>query len=257
MKLRITLGLALAWTAAAAASAQVPFGLEFVANAYTTGDQFRASVAFTAQGYVVVWSSRHDAGTLGVFGQRFDTAGVPAGAEFQVNTYTPGRQSDPSVAADGSGRFVVAWGSEQDGGGYGIFAQRYDASGAPKRSRVHRSTAIPPSASGSRPWPPAQWPVRLRAPGGGALTTRTEAPAAPSASATTLPARAPASEFRVNSYTTGCQVVPEVAADAAGTSLPSGEATARTAAVWGSSPSATTPPGSPRGGEFLGRRPRS
>ena len=34
---------------------------------------------------------------------------APDGPEFQVNTYTTGDQTEPKVAADGSGRFVVVW----------------------------------------------------------------------------------------------------------------------------------------------------
>src|SRR5439155_26243887 len=64
---------------------------------------------------------------LGVFGQRFASSGVPLGPEFRVNTYTTDLQSNPSVAADSAGNFVVAWMSS---GGYGgppadVFGQRY------------------------------------------------------------------------------------------------------------------------------------
>jgi len=57
---------------------------------------------------------------------------TPAGPEFQVNGYTPGNQLYPSVAADADGDFVVAWESNgQDGDGYGVYFQRYNAAGAP------------------------------------------------------------------------------------------------------------------------------
>ena len=51
--------------------------------------------------------------------------GNPLGPEFRVNTYTTNEQRLPSVAADGSGNFVVAWTSRQDGSGYGVFGQRF------------------------------------------------------------------------------------------------------------------------------------
>lgn len=66
--------------------------------------------------------------------------GNPLGPEFRVNTHTMGNQGGPyfeqqgrsSVASDSSSNFVVVWNSaSQDGSGYGIFGQRYDASGAP------------------------------------------------------------------------------------------------------------------------------
>ena len=66
----------------------------------------------------------------GVFGQRFDKGGA-LGAEFRVNTYTTGDQYEPSVAVDPSGNFVVVWASAgQDGDQTGIFAQRFDHTGA-------------------------------------------------------------------------------------------------------------------------------
>ncbi len=56
---------------------------------------------------------------------------VKTGSEFQVNTYTTGDQQAPSVTALSDGGFVVTWMSDGlDGSGYGIYGQRYDASGA-------------------------------------------------------------------------------------------------------------------------------
>ena len=52
------------------------------------------------------------------------------GPEFQVNTFTSGVQSVPSIAALDGGGYVVAWHSfGQDGFGGGIFGQRYGADG--------------------------------------------------------------------------------------------------------------------------------
>jgi Ca2+-binding RTX toxin-like protein len=84
-------------------------------------------------GFVVTWISQNQDGDgYGVFGQRFDAIGAPDGSEFQVNTNTQDDQRYPSVAALSDGGFLVTWGSNnQDGGDWGIFGQRYDASGAP------------------------------------------------------------------------------------------------------------------------------
>jgi hypothetical protein len=58
-------------------------------------------------------------------------AQVPWGSEFRVNTYTFGAQRWPAVASDESGNMVVAWHSDgQDGSMDGVYAKRYDASGA-------------------------------------------------------------------------------------------------------------------------------
>ncbi|WP_424965863.1 Ig-like domain-containing protein [Dinoroseobacter sp. S375] len=53
------------------------------------------------------------------------------GAETQVNSFTPGSQSDPGIAVLADGGWVVVWTSVgQDGSGNGIYAQRYAADGA-------------------------------------------------------------------------------------------------------------------------------
>ena len=61
------------------------------------------------------------------------------GPEFQINSYTTNDQSSPVVAADGMGRFLVAWESDLQngalrGGGSpfrGLFAQRFNAASVP------------------------------------------------------------------------------------------------------------------------------
>ncbi len=63
-----------------------------------------------------------------------------ADGEFRVNTTTSGDQilegqydvsPGRAIAADASGNFVIVWASRyQDGSGYGVYGQRYNASGA-------------------------------------------------------------------------------------------------------------------------------
>src|SRR5262249_5376418 len=93
---------------------------------------YAARVAVDPSGnFVVVWASiGQDGDQAGVFAQRYDNTGAKAGSEFQVNTYTTGYQSYPSVAMDGAGNFVVVWqsGPGQDGDKRGIFGRRYDSS---------------------------------------------------------------------------------------------------------------------------------
>jgi hypothetical protein len=96
--------------------------------------------------FVVVWSSSGGDGSgSGVFGQLFTAGGSPVGSNFQVNTYTTLNQSSPAVAANLSGEFVVAWSSPgQDGGGYGVFGQRFGADGGTavaSEFRINRTTA--------------------------------------------------------------------------------------------------------------------
>jgi hypothetical protein len=107
-------------------------GGEFHVNTYTTWRQQDPSVASDASGnFAVVWASeRQDGSDWGIFGQRYDGAGVAQGAEFRVNSYTPSYQHRPSVAAAADGKFVVVWESwTNDGSGRGIFGQRYDSDG--------------------------------------------------------------------------------------------------------------------------------
>ena len=110
------------------ASTGAPLGPEFRVNTYTTDSQSVSSVAVDSSGsFVVVWNSyTQDGSHFGVFGQRYDSTGAPLGPEFRVNTYTTNAQSNPSVAADSSGNFVVVWNSyTQDGSFFGVFGQRY------------------------------------------------------------------------------------------------------------------------------------
>jgi hypothetical protein len=138
-------------------SAGAPQGLDFLVNTSTTNNQGLPDVASDASGnFVVVWQSdRQDSPyTYGVFGRLYDSAGVPRGPEFQVNTHTTGRQIRPSVAMDAAGRFVVVWASDdQDGSSTGIFGQLFDASGVrvgpefPVNSYVDQSQFRPSVAS--------------------------------------------------------------------------------------------------------------
>src|SRR5262245_16138651 len=72
-------------------------GTEFRANGYTQGQQSYQAVAMDRDGdFVVVWQSYgQDGDGAGVFGQRFNAAGVPQAVEFQVNAYTPAGEGLP------------------------------------------------------------------------------------------------------------------------------------------------------------------
>lgn len=108
-------------------------GGEFQVNTFTGAEQGGPAAAHGPNGdVVVVWTSDgQDGSGGGIFGQRYTSGGEPVGAEFQVNSYTAGRQSDPAIAVGGDGTGVVVWASDgQDGSSAGIFAQRFDAAGA-------------------------------------------------------------------------------------------------------------------------------
>jgi hypothetical protein len=113
-----------------------PRGAEFRVNTFTTGHQGAPNVADGADGaFEVVWASTHGGTSHDVFGQRYDAAVGPVGGEFQVNTYTTGRQFlfdfGGAVALDAAGNFVVTWLNAPDWmvDPGDIFGQRFDASG--------------------------------------------------------------------------------------------------------------------------------
>jgi hypothetical protein len=122
---------------ARALMAVTPVGGEFLINSYTAGDQYYVAMAMDADGdFVTVWQSANQDGSgAGIFGQRFNAAGVAQGSEFRVNNFTSGTQQFPAVAMSADGDFLVTWESNgQDGEGYGVYARRYNAAGVPAGS---------------------------------------------------------------------------------------------------------------------------
>ncbi|MGQ0681404.1 FG-GAP-like repeat-containing protein [Bradyrhizobium sp.] len=114
----------------------------------TQAIQFSNSLAVPAAGERTVTFTLHDGGGTAGGGQdtaTFDvTVAVAPGAnEFIVNTTTANAQTYSAVGALEDGGFVIAWVSAgQDGDGTGIYAQRYDSSGAAVGSefRVNATT---------------------------------------------------------------------------------------------------------------------
>lgn len=85
--------------------------------------------------FVVIWESTpQDGSSRGLFARRFSAAGAPLGAEFQVNSFTPGSQYNAAISDSGQGDVIVAWQSPQDSSADGIFAQRFVTSSGPAGS---------------------------------------------------------------------------------------------------------------------------
>jgi hypothetical protein len=109
-----------------------PSGSEFQVNELDSGVQSYAAIASDAMGrFVVVWQGPGDGEGYGVFAQRFASSGERLGGKFQVNSFTLGYQLSAAVAAREAGDFTVVWQGYGDGGGYGVFGQRFGSSAEP------------------------------------------------------------------------------------------------------------------------------
>jgi hypothetical protein len=232
----------------AAAQGQ-PRGPEFRVNTYTTGAQGLAAVASDSNSFMVVWTSdQQDGSNFGIFGQRYDaTLGIPLGPEFSVNTYTTSIQTTPSVAAGGSGGFIVVWASlGPDGSGYGVFGQRYASSGAPLGSEFRVNTyttnhqGFPSVAADTSGNFVVVWDgygqdeavngifgQRFNSAGG---------PLGP--------------EFHVNTYTTSFQGLPSVSSDASGNFVVAWQSYGPDGSSWGVFGQRYASTGAPLGAEF-------
>lgn len=196
-------------------AAGVAVGTEFLVNTYTTGSQTQPAIAMdTAGDFVVTWESYgQDGSGYGVYARRFNAAGTAQGLASRVNTYTTSAQSLPSVAMDATGDFVIAWQSyTQDGSGYGIYAQRYNSAGVAQGAefQVNTSTAnyqmAPSVAMDTAGDFVIAWESALQDGSGyGIYAHRYNSTGVGQGSV-----------FQVNTYTTGAQLTPKVAMDAAG-----------------------------------------
>jgi hypothetical protein len=223
-----------------------PLGAEFQVNSYTTYAQINPKVAMDGAGnFVVVWQgAAQDGSDMGVFGQRYDSAGARRGSEFQVNTYTTSSQSFPAVAMDAAGNFVVAWTSVHDGDGSGVFGQRFDAVGA----RLGSEFRINTYTTGGQGFPAVTMDpggnfvvVWLGRDGdlGGVFGQRYDAAGTPVGG-----------EFRVNTYTTANQRSITVAMDQRGNFVVVWRSFIQDGSLYGVFGQRYDAAGAPRGGEF-------
>lgn len=117
-------------------------GTEFVVSSVgeqgydaETEDHDDIDVAANAAGeFLVVWKGYAELeGGQTIFARHFEASGAPSGPEVELVDTTDdlafGRHA--AVANDGDGGFVVVWSGRRGYGDYGIFGQRFDASGAP------------------------------------------------------------------------------------------------------------------------------
>ncbi|MGB0904044.1 MAG: hypothetical protein ACPGVJ_04020, partial [Mangrovicoccus sp.] len=108
--------------------ANIGYQWDIRAAQLTSGDIVFTYVVATDAG-----SGQGDGSAYGVYQRRYSETGVadPAG-EQQVNTWTTNDQSYPEILALANGTYVITWQSwAQDGSNWGLYAQIFDASGAP------------------------------------------------------------------------------------------------------------------------------
>ncbi|EGF90872.1 hemolysin-type calcium-binding repeat 2 copies family protein [Asticcacaulis biprosthecium C19] len=116
-------------------TAGVKVGAQITVNAgqpVTTDNDASSIVGLPGGGFIVGWDQSAGGATdpYDVYFQRFDANGSPVGAATRVNTTTTGQQDTTQISLLSGGGFVVTWTSfGQDGAGYGIYLQRFDANG--------------------------------------------------------------------------------------------------------------------------------
>ena len=118
-----------------ALSTATPCPAEFRVNIRASNDQSNPGVAADAYGnFIIVWASYFQGERSNdIFARRFDPNGNPIGSEFQINTAATGNQTEPSIAMDAQGNFIVTWQGpgvttydEED-----IYARKFDPTGQP------------------------------------------------------------------------------------------------------------------------------
>lgn len=115
-------------------SSGLALGAEFRVNTFTSAAQTVPNLAASGDGtFVVVWQTDgQNRSAFGISAQRFNSQGQRQGSELAVlDTFSEANKSDPSVAADATGRFALVWTAVADGDRDGVFAQQFDSQGVP------------------------------------------------------------------------------------------------------------------------------
>ncbi|HEX7401937.1 MAG TPA: T9SS type A sorting domain-containing protein, partial [candidate division Zixibacteria bacterium] len=105
-----------------------------VNNSSALGDQKKPDVTRDYAGnFVIVWQDERSYSTLGteIYCRRYDSSGSPLEEDFRVNDDGgKAEQSNPQVASDSAGNFVVTWQDyRNDQFNYDVYAQRFDSEG--------------------------------------------------------------------------------------------------------------------------------
>ncbi|MEM7165399.1 MAG: DUF4347 domain-containing protein, partial [Planctomycetota bacterium] len=122
-------------------------------NTYVTLGQTTASIAaFDDGGYIVVWASdEQDGSGMGIYGQRYDSAGNTKGAEFLIPSETTDEEIRPSVTTFSDGGFAVAWQDQQSGVRAWTDARVFNADGTAATSDFQLSPGTDGNGEGYQP----------------------------------------------------------------------------------------------------------
>jgi Ca2+-binding RTX toxin-like protein len=126
-------------------------GGEVRVNSYVTNWQYYPEItALAGGGWVVTWLSLgQDGSDEGVYQQAYNADGSVLGGEVRVNSYVTGDQSGPEIMALAGGGWVVTWHSAgQDGSGYGVYQQAYNADGSTLGGEVRVNSYVTGHQSG-------------------------------------------------------------------------------------------------------------
>ncbi|KAJ6234052.1 insulin-like growth factor binding protein [Anaeramoeba flamelloides] len=112
-----------------------PIGAEFRVNSHTMNDQENPSIASIGtdnRHFAIIWeSNQQDGNQLGIFAQIYNSEDCQIVVEeFGVNEFFESDQNNPGIFSLGENgeEFVAVWQSyNQDGDGYGVYAQVYSS----------------------------------------------------------------------------------------------------------------------------------
>lgn len=103
---------------------------EVQANTFTSSTQENTAVTVLPNGQLVaVWDSRRqEAGSYGIYAQRFDPTGRILGSEIHINNYIKGTQRHPDIASTNDGKKIwFTWESfGQDGASGSVVSRFFD-----------------------------------------------------------------------------------------------------------------------------------
>jgi hypothetical protein len=239
-------------------------GTEFVVNNFTTGDQTEPDVAFAHGEIIVVWSGPGaDDLNTGIYARRFTYASdgnpVAEDVQFRVSQYMLSLQNHPAVAMDADGNSVITWtGYQQDDDRDGVCMQAYDANGTPQWT----DTASKPvdyrvnvTLTGSQNYPDVAmysdsatgnvyalvvWNSDSQdGDGWGIYGRRID-----------ITNKTGGAEFRINEYTLGNQIYPQVAMDLDGDAVVTWSSWGQDGGGYGVYARRYTAAGTPAAGEF-------